>query len=206
MHDMLVLCTSPDWKKASKKFQFGNVICARINSNSVKFSKYYHSLFPLFNNKVGCIYQIFPMDTPLSEFNCCDYMLDIQYVDPHANRKLFPAWVNIPKNACAIAKIGICLQYEKQFREALRCLIKCSRIGRIVFLIFGQGRWLEVQEITMGTFTLENFLTRIKCASICSGVMYFLAKAAEDFTEEDSEWTLMENVLLPPDSNFYSEV
>ena len=58
----------------------------------------------------------------------------------------------------------------------------------------------------MGTFTLENFLTRIKCASICSGVMYFLAKAAEDFTEEDSEWTLMENVLLPPDSNFYSEV
>lgn len=205
MHDMLVLCVSADWKKTVRKFQIGNIICEKVNSCQLKFTRYYHALYPLLNNKTGCIYQIFPINTPLSDFHCCDYMLDIQYVNPRTNSALFPTWVNIPENACAIAQVAILPQWEKQFEDALRCLIGLSRIGRIVFLIFGQGRWLEMQEVTMGTFPLEVFLTRIQRANICSGVMYFLMQATDNSVEEDSGWTLMENVLLPPDSNFHGE-
>lgn len=202
MYDMLALCTVPNWKKAPKQFQCGDIMCSRLNSHMVKFAKYYHSLYPLLNNRIGCIYQIFPQNTPLTEFNCCDYMLEIQYKEPHRSKELLPTWVNIPENACAIAQASILLEYEKQFEKTLRRLVECSRIGRIAFLLLGQGRWLEMQEITVGTFTLENFLTKVKYGNICSGIMYFIAGSIKNPLENHgNEWVFMEDVLLPPGGN-----
>lgn len=204
MYDMLVLCTAPNWWKAPKQFRVGNVICSRVNSYSVRTKRCYHSLFPLFNNHMGCIYHIYPQDTPLTEFECCDYMLEMQYKNPHTSREMLFEWVNIPENACAIAHASILAEWEKQFEAVLQRLIGFSRIGRIAFLLVGQGRWLELQEITVGTFALETFMNKMKDGSILSGIIYFVSKSLEKAFEDD-EWVLMEDVLQMPDSDLAQE-
>lgn len=197
MYDILVLCVAPNWRKAPKQFQSGNVICSRVNSYSVNMKKYYSLLFPILNNKTGCVYHIYPQDTPLTEFECCDYMLDVQYKNPHVSHELLFEWVNIPEDACAIAQASILAEYEKQLEEVLRRLIGFSRIGRIAFLLQGQGRWLELQEVTIGTFTLENFLSKIRNNGVLSGIVHFISISFEKAFEDD-EWVLMEDVLQTP--------
>lgn len=200
MYDMLVLCIAPNWWKAPKQFRVGNVICSRMNSYSVSTKRLYYSIFPLFNNHAGCIYHIYPQDTPLTEFECCDYMLEMKYKNPNASRELFFEWVNIPEKASAIAQASILAEWEKQFEAALRRLLGFSRVGRIAFLLEGQGRWLELQEVTVGTFTPEDFMNKMRDGSIISGMTYLICDKFEKPFEDD-EWVLMEDVLLMPDSD-----
>jgi len=169
MFDVLILAIGKN--EAVELISFENMIVEKINSDIFIKKKYFHTIWPFFNNLPGIVYKI-TVDDEFGKLGCGDGLLDIGS-DEQDN--IEPYWLREESENLSYDFTSLHLkdEFSQEFEKLLNELLNSSSIGTILFLCSCQS---SDTEIIQGTLEIGTFIDLFMKGRIYSNICYIVVK------------------------------